>query len=257
MENKILTIITEDGKEISVIDSREVAEMMEMAHTEILKKLNGTTHPDGRVKQVGIIPTLAKGNIPLSEYFIEDSYKDKSGKENKCYQCTKMGCEILANKMTGEKGILFTAKYVERFNKMEKEIIKLNAPSYILEDPIERARRWADEQEKARNERLKLEGTIKKITTHSLTIEDSKAVINRLVRKVANTVYHGKFSNCWDALYNKFNYLEGINIRARKRDKNQSMLDTLNEKEIYNLELVVRNWCVEHNIDIDEQLKLK
>ena len=37
-----------------------------------------------------------------------------------------MGCEILANKMTGEKGILFTAKYVERFNKMET-VIKENS----------------------------------------------------------------------------------------------------------------------------------
>jgi phage regulator Rha-like protein len=105
---------------------------MEMAHTEILKKLNGTTHPDGRVKQVGIIPTLAKGNIPLSEYFIEDSYKDKSGKENRCYQCTKMGCEILANKMTGEKGILFTAKYVERFNKMETVIKENSLESKVM-----------------------------------------------------------------------------------------------------------------------------
>lgn len=253
MENKILTIITEDEKEISVIDSREVAEMLEVKHYKILEKLEGTK--DGKTK--GIIPVLADHEIVVSEYFIKSDYTDSTGRTNKCYLFTKKGCEFIANKFTGEKGILFTAKYVERFNKMEKEIIKLNAPSYILEDPIERARRWADEQEKARNERLKLEGTIKKITTHSLTIEDSKAVINRLVRKVANTVYHGKFSNCWDALYNKFNYLEGINIRARKRDKNQSMLDTLNEKEIYNLELVVRNWCVEHNIDIDEQLKLK
>ena len=35
------------------------------------------------------------------------------------------------------------------------------------------------------------------------------------------------------------------------------MLDTLNEEETYSLEVVVKNWCVEHNIDIKEQLKLK
>lgn len=58
----------------------------------------------------------------LSDYFIESSYKDASGKSNKCYECTKMGCEMLANKLTGEKGILFTAKYVKRFNDMEQHI---------------------------------------------------------------------------------------------------------------------------------------
>jgi hypothetical protein len=30
-----------------------------------------------------------------------------------------MGCEMVANKLTGERGILFTAAYVTRFNEME------------------------------------------------------------------------------------------------------------------------------------------
>ena len=29
---------------------------------------------------------------------------------------------MIGNKLTGEKGILFTATYVERFNKMEEEL---------------------------------------------------------------------------------------------------------------------------------------
>ena len=101
------------------ITTLEIAEMMEVPHYEILKKLEGTTKSNGDVKQVGIIPTLAKGKIPVSDYFIESIYMDGSGKKNKCYDCTKMGCELLANKFTGEKGIIFSAKYVERFNKME------------------------------------------------------------------------------------------------------------------------------------------
>ena len=160
---------------------------------------------------------------------------------------------MLGNKQQGEKGILFTAKYVERFNEYEKRLQELSTPSYAIEDPIKRAERWIEEQK----EKIKLEHTIKEITTHALTIEDSRLVINRLVRKIATEVYHGKFQNCWDALYNKFNYLEGINIKKRKRAKGQSMLDTLNEEETYSLEVVVKNWCVEHNIDIEEQLKLK
>ena len=49
------------------IDSRDVAKMMELPHYEVLKKLEGTSYPDGRTKQVGIIPTLTnltKGNFP-------------------------------------------------------------------------------------------------------------------------------------------------------------------------------------------------
>ena len=248
MENKDLTITTNEGKEVYVIDSREVAEMMGKTHSALLKDLQGSK--DG--KSIGIIPTLEKSNFDLSNYFIESSYKAGT-KEYKCFLCTKLGCEMLGNKQQGEKGILFTAKYVEKFNEYEKRLQELSTPSYAIEDPIKRAERWIEEYK----EKVKLEHTIKEITTHALTIEDSRLVINRLVRKIATEVYHGKFQNCWDALYNKFNYLEGINIKKRKRTKGQSMLDTLNEEETYSLEVVVKNWCVEHNIDIEEQLKLK
>lgn len=66
------------------------------------------------------MPVLENANLAVSEYFIESSYK--TGGSYKCYLCTKMGCEMLGNKLHGEKGILFTAKYVQRFNKMESII---------------------------------------------------------------------------------------------------------------------------------------
>lgn len=106
------------------ITTLEIAEMMEVPHYEILKKLDGTFNPDGSVKQIGIIPVLTDGKIPVSDYFIESTYKDASGKENKCYKATKLGCDMLANKFTGEKGITFTARYVKRFHDMEDIIQK-------------------------------------------------------------------------------------------------------------------------------------
>ncbi|KPU43008.1 phage regulatory protein Rha [Oxobacter pfennigii] len=109
-----LTVINQNGQ--LLIDSREVAGMTEFKHYQILEKLEGTK----TVK--GIIPTMTDHKIMVSDYFIESSYKDASGKENKCYLFTKMGCEFIANKFTGEKGILFTAKYVKRFNEMEQAL---------------------------------------------------------------------------------------------------------------------------------------
>ena len=104
---------------IKTIDSREVAGMMEIGHWEVLRKLKG------------IIKTLTDNKIVVSKYFIESSYKDISGKRNLCYQLTKMGCEFIANKFNGEKGILFTAKYVERFNEME-EVVKQPKTAFDL-----------------------------------------------------------------------------------------------------------------------------
>lgn len=86
------------------ITTLEIAEMMEMRHSDILEKLEGSR------KVKGIIPVLAERNFPLSDYFKESNYKDLSGKENKCYEVTKLGCDFLANKFTGEKGIILHAK---------------------------------------------------------------------------------------------------------------------------------------------------
>ena len=53
------------------------------------------------------------------KFFVESSYFDSKGEPRPCYLLTKMGCEMVANKLTGEKGILFTALYVAKFNEME------------------------------------------------------------------------------------------------------------------------------------------
>jgi Rha family phage regulatory protein len=102
------------------IDSREIAEMLEVQHKEILRKLEGAKD------RKGYIEILTEHQMVPSDYFIPSTYKDESGKENKCYLFTKLGCEFIANKFTGEKGVLFTAKYVKRFNEMERTIKNSN-----------------------------------------------------------------------------------------------------------------------------------
>lgn len=104
------------------LDSTEVAEMMNIEHYKILRKL------DGDKDRKGYIQILTEAQMGVSDYFIPSTYLDASGKENKCYLFTKMGCEFIANKFTGEKGILFTAKYVKRFNEMEKSIMPIAKP---------------------------------------------------------------------------------------------------------------------------------
>jgi phage regulator Rha-like protein len=94
------------------ISSREVADMMEMRHADMLVKIDK------------INDDLAERKIPLSKYWTEGQYKDASGKSNREYQITKRGCEFLAHKSTGTKGNLFTDRYMDRFAEMEQEIAK-------------------------------------------------------------------------------------------------------------------------------------
>ena len=97
----------------ATITTLEVAEMMEVEHYKILRKLEGDKN------RKGYISILTDSQMGVSDYFIPSTYRDTSGKENKCYEVTKLGCDFLANKFNGEKGVLFTAKYVKRFYELE------------------------------------------------------------------------------------------------------------------------------------------
>ena len=101
------------NEDIQRISSREVAEMMEIKrHSDILEKID-------RLNEV-----LLNGKIRSVDYWIKSSYKDSTGRSLREYQVSKKGCELLAHKSTGEKGVLFTVKYMDRFEQMENQINK-------------------------------------------------------------------------------------------------------------------------------------
>jgi len=110
MNNLILKTIEVNGQVITVTDSREVAFKTGKEHSELLKDIR---------KYIGY---LAEGDFHLGDFFIEDTYKDKNNQLRPCYQLTKQGCEMVANKMTGKKGALFTATYVQAFNQMQEKL---------------------------------------------------------------------------------------------------------------------------------------
>lgn len=90
------------------IESREVAEIVEKKHKNLLADITRYSKE------------LTQLNFQPSDYFIESTYKDSSGKCNKCYLVTKKGCEFIAHKLTGLKGTKFTATYINRFHDMEE-----------------------------------------------------------------------------------------------------------------------------------------
>lgn len=92
------------------LDSREVAEMIEKTHNELLKDIRRY------YKQLG------EGKIPQSDFFTESTYRNSQNKELPCYRITKKGCEFIAHKLTGTKGTVFTARYINKFHRMENAL---------------------------------------------------------------------------------------------------------------------------------------
>ena len=201
MEKELTKTITNDeGKKIPVIDSREVAEMLGKTHAELLKEIDGRKDS----KNVGIIPTLEKGKFHVSEYFIENSYKvDNNNKSYKCYLITKMGCELIGNKQQGEKGILFTAKYVERFNAMEKKLKELQAPK-LPQTYLEALKALVKSEEEKQQVEKELEETKEELEDKNSFIGKISASENSLlVREVAKLASKGNITIGEKALWNK------------------------------------------------------
>lgn len=97
------------------IDSREVAEMVGKQHAHLLRDIKTyieyiSTNPD----------------LDSLDFFNESIYLDAKGEERPNYQVAKKGCEFIAHKLTGQKGTLFTATYINRFHEMESALKEQN-----------------------------------------------------------------------------------------------------------------------------------
>ncbi|MPM66223.1 hypothetical protein SDC9_113130 [bioreactor metagenome] len=118
----------------TAIDSREVAAMVDKQHKNLLRDIQS---------YIGYLKEDAELNFEPGNFFVESIYMDANGQPRPCFLITKQGCEMVANKLTGKKGVLFTARYVKKFNEMESMQPK---NSYMIEDPIARAQAWIEEQ---------------------------------------------------------------------------------------------------------------
>lgn len=108
-----------------------------------------------------------------------------------------------------------------------------------------------------KNKRIsELEGTIEDITTHSLTLIESRDVINKLTRLIAIKEYGGLFGKAFGYLYKTANYKLGINIKGRDKKKSESYLHTLTEDECFKVEEIVRTWANDCGIDVKKELSL-
>lgn len=220
------------NKKTKTIPSTEVAKMMEKEHKEVMRMIDGYEPPEGSKKRkiVGIIPTLTKGNITPSDYFIENTYKDKSGKLNKCYECTKMGCELLANKLTGEKGILFSATYVKRFNEMESAQMQ-TIDTTELSPSLQSFKMLFDSMVEQELKQKQMEKDIKGLQNSldniqdliSLSKDNWRADVKNMVNKITyKTGINHKV--VYDEVYKEIDNRFGVNLNTRLKNRKNNAI---------------------------------
>lgn len=217
------------GKKVETIPSYEVAKMMGKEHKEIMWMIEGNK----KRGIVGIKPTIEiSAELHLSDYFIKSSYKDSMNREKSSYECTKIGCEMLANKMTGEKGIIFTAKYVKRFNEMELTQMQ-TIDTTELSPSLQSFKMLFDSMVEQELKQKQMEKDIKGLQNSLDNIQDlislSKDNWRTDVKNMVNKITYKTGINhkvVYDEIYKEIDSRFGVNLNTRlKNRKNNAILN--------------------------------
>jgi len=110
----MLCINQKGGFVMQAISSKEVAEMLGKRHDNLLRDIRK------------YIVSLGESAV---EYFYEGTYTDNLNKVRSCFMCTLKGCELMANRMIGEKSEKFKELYQDKFMEQETELTE-----YPVED---------------------------------------------------------------------------------------------------------------------------
>lgn len=184
-----------------VLDSREVAEMVGKSHAHLLRDTK--TY----IEYISTNPELDS-----LDFFIPGTYVDAKGEERPSYKITKKGCEFIAHKLTGQKGALFTATYINRFHEMEQSLIS-NKPFQIDSKFLYRLAEQLEEKEKliVRQKReIEHKTEVIKGITDDIDIYTKRNVLNKVVRyKNAN------FAERWNELYGRYREVYSVDLKAR------------------------------------------
>lgn len=210
------------------IDSREVAEMVDMEHKNLLSKIRK------------YIEILDGSKLSSHQFFVPSTYVNNQNKEQPCYLLTKKGCEMVANKLTGEKGVIFTAKYVNRFEEMEKQIKIPKTDREILFLSVKVQEETAQRVDVLEEKVSSLEKSTTIDSSQQYTLEKiAKATVIRTLGGIDSRAYQLMnrkiFSNIWRDYKNYF--------------KLGSYRDTL-KTEFENAKEYLESWSPEVNISL-------
>ncbi|MDR6744711.1 phage regulatory protein/antirepressor Ant [Staphylococcus epidermidis] len=110
----------------AVVSSRVVANELERRHDHVKRDL----------ENILISPNVGTLIIP-------SEYKDSRGRNQKEYLLTKDGFTLYMFNIQGHND--FKMAYINKFNEMERQLSHPIA-SYMIEDPVNRAKKWIEEQ---------------------------------------------------------------------------------------------------------------
>lgn len=142
-------LVTINGQQV-VTSSRSVAEHFEKEHAKVIRSIETI---------MSETPKMA-----FQKMFFETTYKvDGNNKSYKEYLMNRDGFSLLVMGFTGAKALAWKLKYIEAFNAMEAKLADRGKDSYMIADPVDRAKKWIEEEEVRQRQAAELEAARPKV----------------------------------------------------------------------------------------------
>lgn len=140
----------------------------------------------------------------------------------------------------------------------KEKSIMLRKVQAMFDGNIEESERCNVELFELKNKRImKLESEKQLIQENSLTIEGARKIINKITQTMAVECFNNQFGVTYNKLYSFVNTKLGINVKSRmtKRDT-KSMIETLSDDELFDVERIARTWADNHGVNVGELISL-
>ncbi|MGL5964451.1 MAG: Rha family transcriptional regulator [Fusobacteriaceae bacterium] len=148
MEERYLEIVKKKAMEVAMT-SLQVAEVTGKEHAKVIRDIEDES---------------SKLGVEISQaIFGESDYTNERGKTYKMYNLSRDG----AMQLGARYDAITRYKMIQRINELEAQVAR---PSYMIEDPIERAKIWIAEKEEKKKLQLELEAKKEEVTTKDKTI---------------------------------------------------------------------------------------
>ena len=248
---KEIELIEKDG--LVLVSSRVVAQDFGKRHSDVITKIEGKVRPNGVVEN-GLIQGIEDVREIPSNYFIKNEYLDSYGRLQTEYLLTRDGFSLLVMGFTGKEALQWKLQYIEAFNKMEEMIKSKYQPkldSYMIDNPIDRAKRWIEEEEERQRLALELEKKQELIEKQVDELTHKEDVIVSLVEdvdlmtkrqritQIIKFGSNGRISERWNLLYREFETKYHMNVNRRmKRDKENGLFKSYGSKLEYICEVL-------------------
>ncbi|AWZ48341.1 phage antirepressor Ant [Clostridiaceae bacterium 14S0207] len=175
--SSLVKILNQGGK--LVVTSRQISENFNKRHGDVLEKI------DNLIKEMNSTEKSV-------QYFIEDSYKDNSGRSNKAYLLTRDGFSLLVMGFTGSIALQWKLKYIEAFNKIEQMLKEQKQLS-----PMDQLRLQYQVLEEHQEKLTTIESKVINLENHMTIDYGEQLILQELAKSKAIQEMGGKDTCCY------------------------------------------------------------